>query len=351
LKVLAVTGSSADFEGYVLPVCAQLKADGVEVVVFCCGESASDGPRSNLKQVIDKTANLDVSVGFSMPLGNCFSELFDGVHAGICDMISRVEPDMVLVMGDRPEMLYSAMASKYLGVPVAHIHAYDKSGHVDDITRRCVSAYSDLLLCASIKAYNTAKLSQPKTARRLVGSPTTDSLPSWDGGSSNKILVLLHPCSGEDPEKLVSEVCRGVNKAEKLGVSGEVLVVGSNTDVGGDEINAAARREFGVDPKFFPERSDFLSELSSCVVFVTNSSCGVTESPFMGVPTVVVGDRQGGRSFRPTRPLSSGVISRAIASVIRKGKSGELEKVPALKSACKNISDSVISFLSESKRG
>lgn len=227
------------------------------------------------------------------------------------------KPDLVLVLGDRAEMLGAAVIANYYGLPVAHVHGGDKTTTIDETARHAITKLSHLHFAATKDSGDRIKkLGEQDWRIHIVGAPSLDNvlsekipnrkeINSYLGLEADRkfILVLLHPVT-----KSINE--SGVQMEQTLkavkSFNLPVAVVYPNADAGGLKIIQVIEREKN-NPNFhlFPsvEYSMFLGLERETAVWVGNSSAGIIESASFQTPVVNIGDRQKGR------PQSGNVIN------------------------------------------
>jgi UDP-hydrolysing UDP-N-acetyl-D-glucosamine 2-epimerase len=228
-------------------------------------------------------------------------------------MISRefvdTRPDLVLILGDRIEMLCTALAAFNLGIPVAHVHGGDKSSTNDDAYRHAITKVAHVHFPATaLTAERIKKLGEDDWRINVVGAPTLDvilneMLPSRAelfehlGLDINAriILVTQHPESelADEAGQQMREILESV---KFFGLP--VVVTYPNADSGSQAMIEVIERERGNTLfkiyKSFPHK-EFLALEREAAVWVGNSSGAMIESSSFHVPVVNVGLRQQGR--------------------------------------------------------
>ncbi|MEO5335304.1 MAG: UDP-N-acetylglucosamine 2-epimerase [Magnetospirillum sp. WYHS-4] len=232
---------------------------------------------------------------------------------GMAEALDRLRPDVVVVLGDRFEILTAVQAALVQGIPVAHIHGGELTeGVIDDDIRHAVTKMASLhFVAAEVFARRVRQLGEEPERIFVVGAPGVDALAELaplprevleaDLGLSLTaplFLATYHPETlGDRPPVQAT--------AEFLGAlesfpGARVVFTGVNADPGRDAVAAAIAR-FVQD---HPERAAFreslgqrryLSLMRLADAVIGNSSSGIIEAPAAGVPTINVGDRQKGR--------------------------------------------------------
>jgi UDP-hydrolysing UDP-N-acetyl-D-glucosamine 2-epimerase len=206
--------------------------------------------------------------------------------------LARLKPEIVLVHGDRYEVLAVAQAAAYQNIPLAHTEGGEVTGCIDDKVRNAITALADIHFPVTSASHFRLNTNNPYSRAFVVGSTALDSIShirlqerSYDNG----IVVLHHPDTSahEDIEPLINAVSS---------FSGKVTWVDPNVDAGHMKI---LKRLHGLNWEFkknlYPE--EYARLLRRASICVGNSSSFIKECSFLGVPSVVVGSRQSGREM------------------------------------------------------
>ena len=224
-------------------------------------------------------------------------------------LIQRIKPDIILVLGDRGEMLAGAIAGVYLGIPVAHIHGGEVTSTVDDYARHAITKLAQIHLPATVQSgKQISNLGESQNRIFVVGAPGLDQvlheplLPSQELAKKYNIdfttpviLVIQHPVSLEvdDAPRQIRETLDAVAKTGY-----QSIIIYPNADAGGrgmiDVINEYTQvSSFRIFPNI--PHKDYLSLLRNVSVLVGNSSSAIIEAPSFCLPAVNIGTRQNGR--------------------------------------------------------
>ncbi len=257
----------------------------------------------------------------------------------------KLNPDIVLIRGDRFEQLASAMVAAYLNKTVAHIEGGDLTGTIDESVRHAITKLSHIHFVTNEDARRRVIQmgENPKTVFN-VGSPDVEFAvlvdPKLDGSAVNKsglghrvdlkkpfLIVMQHPVTTEkNNRKNMEQTLKAIDK-----VNLQTVVFWPNSDAGTNEVAKAIRvyREHGqlknskirFVTDLLPE--DFIALLRRSSALVGNSSAGIKESSVLGVPVVNVGSRQNNR-LRGENVLdvayNSDEIQKAITKQLAHGK-------------------------------
>jgi GDP/UDP-N,N'-diacetylbacillosamine 2-epimerase (hydrolysing) len=228
---------------------------------------------------------------------------------GITKFFESNRPDVLLILGDRGEMLAAALSAIHLNIPVVHLHGGEFSGTVDDAVRHAISKLSHYHFTATDGAKNTLTCMGESPERIYVtGAPGLDGLmehhyPSrealcetWGLVTQKPILLMLfHPVIQEISE--ATQQTRALLEAlAELDV--QVLCFSPNSDAGGKEIEEVID-DFCTQPQFrkvtHMKRQEYLSWLSNADLLVGNSSSGIIEAASFNLPVLDIGTRQKNR--------------------------------------------------------
>ncbi|WP_178861211.1 UDP-N-acetylglucosamine 2-epimerase [Thiomicrorhabdus cannonii] len=238
--------------------------------------------------------------------------------AGFAEAYADLKPDVVLVLGDRYEILAAAQAALLLHIPLAHIHGGEVTeGAMDEAIRHAISKMAALHFAAA-EPYRQRLIHMGELPERVftVGAPGLDVIKRLDlldlgalqrdlqiALTSPLFLVTYHPvtwgdASGKESVEALFAALEGVKEAT-------VIWTGANADAEGGRINAAVAEWTARTPlkvKFVTSLGSlrYLSLMAVCDAVVGNSSSGIIEAPALGVATVNIGPRQQGRLRAPS---------------------------------------------------
>jgi UDP-hydrolysing UDP-N-acetyl-D-glucosamine 2-epimerase len=232
----------------------------------------------------------------------------------------NLKPDVVVSIADRYETIGTAIAGSYMNIPVAHIQGGEVTGSIDEKVRHAITKLADIHLVASEDArqrvlrlgekpesiFNTGCPSIDLAAE-ILDSPALDFDPytRYSGVgqrhdlSGGYVVVLQHPVTTEyqQSRQHVRETLEAAGTLEL-----PVLWFWPNVDAGSDGTSSGIRhfREIGRAESFHFFKNmaphDFLRLLYNARCLIGNSSVGIRECAFLGVPVVNIGSRQTGRA-------------------------------------------------------
>ena len=259
----------------------------------------------------------------------------------LATVFDNLRPDVVVTVADRYETIATAIAAAYMNIPVAHVQGGEVTGSIDEKVRHAVTKLADLHLVSTRKSKErVVRMGEDPSTVFVTGCPSIDlaarilSDPQLDfdpiekyGGvgaevdmASGYLVVMQHPVTTEY-EHSREHTMNTLRAVRDLGMP--TLWFWPNVDAGSDGTSTAIRsfreRERPENIRFFKNMSptDFLKLLYNSRCLVGNSSVGVRECSFLGVPVVNIGSRQAGRE-RGGNVLDVGYDSRETADAIQR---------------------------------
>ena len=231
---------------------------------------------------------------------------------GMNDALSELKPDILVLLGDRYEILVAAQVALIHRVPIAHIHGGEVTeGAFDDAIRHSVTKMSSLHF-TSCEEYRHRVIQMGEHPSRVfdVGSLGVENIKAVPLMTKDEleasldfkidtqtILVTYHPVTlGGDPAKDIREFLDALDQFKDL----KVIFTMPNSDTGRDAIALAVKNyveKHSNSAKAYTSLGlkRYLSTLQFVKAAVGNSSSGIIEVPSFGIPTLNIGDRQKGR--------------------------------------------------------
>ena len=334
--ICVVTGNRADF-GLLLPVIRALQAaDDVRVQTLVTGAHLEGATGRTVDDIaaagVEITAEVEMTLASDTPIAVAKS-------TGLCiissaEALARLAPDLIVVLGDRYEILAVCLAATFATIPIAHLHGGEATeGAIDEGIRHAITKLAHLHFPAT-EAYRARLLQLGENPANVhaFGTPAIDNVAALEPLPVAALEERVGlPLSGRrvavatfHPETLHPERSSAVVEPT-LAVLAErtdlvTVFTAANTDVAGRAINAAVGRFVSA----YPDRAVLLDTLGTRAylslvrladVVIGNSSSGLIEVPAVGTPTVNVGDRQGGRARGPSvidAPNDRAAIGRAL---------------------------------------
>ena len=304
-KVLYVSGTRADY-GLMHETLKSLNEDAhIHLDIVATGMHLMDEFGYSVDEIKKDNFNLHIiNQTFKKDDEASMSEFIGKLTVDLTDLMSELKPDVVLLLGDRGEMLAGAIVASYLQIPIAHIHGGDVSSTVDDSSRHAITKLSNIHFAATEKsASRIRQMGENPDNIFVVGAPGLDSIikcrdsidESYLKDKYNIIkdfaIVLQHPVSLEidDSAFQIQQTLDAL-----ISTDYQIILVYPNADAGGramiDKIN-----EYDVDAYKNIPHDDFIGLLSLASVLIGNSSSGIIESSSFKLPVINIGTRQQGR--------------------------------------------------------
>jgi len=336
LDVLLVTGTRADWGLLRSPALLMRDDPRVRLRVLATG--------SHLDPTLGATASELEADGFTIAYRvPILDHRADDVAAvtgalaraveGIGAVLATAAPDLMLVLGDRYEILGAVSAAQVARVPVAHIAGGDiTEGAIDDAFRHAITKMSHIHFVTNPQsAARVAQMGEDPARIHVVGSPGLDGLlravhepPATLrarlglAGDGPLFLITFHPATLE-PESALAQFRELLAALDDLDPSVALLLTGSNADAEGRRLTEAARAYAERRPNSAFRDSlghdGYAAALNAATAVVGNSSSGLYEAPSFGIPTVNIGDRQAGR-LRAASVIDCAAKRAAIADAL-----------------------------------
>lgn len=339
-KICLVTGSRADY-GLQKKLIQLIKSDPqIQLQIIATGSHLSSKLGFTYKEIEDDGFKIDYKIEI---LGNEFNSQSTSLAISraqneIVKILIETKPDLMLILGDRYEILAAAISALLCGVPIAHIHGGEVTlGAFDDSIRHAITKMSHLHFVATEKsrkrviqmgemdgrvfnfgglgvdALVDVKYLQQEEIEKVIGQKF---------GEKN-LIVTFHPetISEYPPLEQIRILLNALNQIPDI----NLIFTGVNADPGSNEISNeinefVSSRENAVYIPSLGQRNYF-SALFYCDGVIGNSSSGILEVPTFKKATINIGNRQLGREHATSViscDLNSNSIREAIAESYRK---------------------------------
>ncbi|BAS28218.1 UDP-N-acetylglucosamine 2-epimerase [Limnochorda pilosa] len=329
-----VTGTRAEY-GLLVPIMRRVQTSPklrLQVVATGMHLAAEFGHTVDLIRQDGFPVDAEVDMLFS---SDDVPAMAKGVGVGIYGMAQIFEildPDIVLVLGDRVEAFAAATAASLSGRIVGHIHGGERTaGGLDEYMRHAVTKLAHLHFTATeASRERVLRLGERPEYVWTVGAPGLDDLESSASLGRKDltdylgfplpdpyVLLVHHPIS-TFPERAVEELRTVLAALDRVGLP--VVALGPNSDAGGRALAEELRRWSLTDAHHLLvslPRNVFLSLMRHAASLVGNTSSGIIEGASLRVPYVLVGDRQHGRE-RTSNVLETACEVSAIERALRR---------------------------------
>jgi UDP-N-acetylglucosamine 2-epimerase (hydrolysing) len=337
-KIVFLTGTRADFGKIKSLITALEKDDKYTPYVFVTGMHLMEDYGYTLLEVeksgfehVDTFENHTHETTMDLTLAKTID--------GFSNYIKKTNPDLIVVHGDRVEALAGAIVGSLNNILVAHIEGGEVSGTIDELIRHSVSKMSHLHYVANdLAKKRLIQMGEVATNIFIIGSPDIDVMFSNDLPSINEVtayyeipydhyaVLMYHPVTTDNANVAIyaNNLVDALLKDDK-----NYVVIYPNNDLGSREILKAYKRlnhnsRFRVFPSIRFEY--FLSLLKHSDFIIGNSSAGIREAPYYGVPTLNIGTRQKNRALHK-HILHSNYETNEIYNAISKVDKIKLQKI------------------------
>lgn len=227
------------------------------------------------------------------------------------EIVSHSKPDIILISGDRGEMLMSAIVGSHMNTVVAHIQAGEVTGNIDGSVRHAITKLSHIHFASNSDAKKRVLMMGEQDFRVFnVGAPLVDDIVGYI--EKNKlpdirdiynldtdkkiILFVLHPVT-EEYEMVYQNSLSVIEAINRLPNNYQVIVVSPNSDAGCLFVKNALKNKMRANYKTFDNlpRIEYISFMNSASLIIGNSSSGIMEAPSLKIPCINIGNRQNGR--------------------------------------------------------
>ena len=326
--VCVVTGTRAEY-GLLKPVIDRINRD-VELELYLIATGAHLSPEFGLtyKEIENDGyfINKKIEMLLSADTPGSIVKSMGVEMIGFADVFTEAHPDMVVILGDRYEMLVAAAVAMIHRIPIAHIHGGETTeGAVDEAVRHAITKMSYLHFAAT-EAYRSRIIQLGESPERVfnvgaLGVENIRTVKLLDKEvleesigfrlEENTALVTYHPVTLEKESS--AEQFGNLLRVLESRAEWNIIFTKANSDTDGRIINQMID-EFVAGHK---DRSRaytslgqirYLSAVRYCSMVIGNSSSGIVEVPSFHIPTVDIGDRQRGR-------ISSGSVVHCGTSV------------------------------------
>ena len=322
-KICVVTGTRAEYG--ILSVLLKVLNATVDVELQVIATNMHLSPSYGMTVNEIEADGLKVSWRIPLPLEDNSAKgtvrAMGVAMEGFAEAYEALQPDLILILGDRYEMLAAASAAIIFGIPVAHFHGGEiTEGAYDDAIRHAITKLSTYHFTAT-EEYRGRVIQMGEEPERVfnVGALGVDNilheqfmtLPEFNRSlkditvgetpelKEGFLLVTFHPVTRQPEEAAMQTkaLLHALNECKDK----QVLFTMPNSDTGGKIVGDLIRewvsnnRDRAICITSLG-RKRYYSALKHCGAVVGNSSSGLIEAPSFGIPTVNIGDRQKGRA-------------------------------------------------------
>jgi len=311
LRVCVVTGTRAEFGIWRMPLEAMRKSRLLDVRLVVTGMHLLKEFGNTVRDVEGSGIPIAARVGMYRKGEPAARSLARGTE-GLAGAYRKTGAEIVLVLGDRLEMLAAASAALAERIAIGHVHGGESApGIWDEQIRHAITKMAQVHFCATkLAGERIVRMGEARGSVHVAGAPALDGAARFAShpalrAAVNRIyegrrqlrrpILLLHP-SGDDDAREKARAMEIIGALRRVYPEHSLPTIGPNNDPGHRGIlEAYARRK--ADLSFFPSvpQEQFWTMLMFGGVLVGNSSSGIIEAATFGIPVVNIGDRQAGR--------------------------------------------------------
>ena len=307
-KILFITGTRADF-GKIKQVIKKLETLKFDLSIFITGMHLDKKFGSTFNEINKTFKKLKTKKFINSKKNDTMDIVLSKTINGFSAYVKKIKPDLIMVHGDRVEPLAASIVGTLNNILVGHIEGGERSGTIDEHLRHSISKLSHIHFVSNRNAKKRLiLLGEQKEKVFITGSPDLDvmndnNLPElseiqnkYEFKFINYGILLYHPVTtelnnlGKETEILFKSIVKSKKK---------FLIIYPNNDNGHQVIINKIKKIFRKNNNIRVLRSMrfeyFLSSLKNSNVIIGNSSAGVREAPFYGIPTINIGSRQRNR--------------------------------------------------------
>lgn len=348
-KICVVTGTRAEFGLMRLLMQRIAACPDLELQVIATGMHLSPEFGMTYREIEQAGFAIDAKVEMllSADSSSAVSKSMGLGMIGYSDAYARLQPDVIVVLGDRFEIFAAAAAALIAGIPIAHLHGGETTeGAFDEAIRHSVTKMSHLHFVAADE-YRRRVIQLGEQPERVfqVGGLGIDAIKQVEPlgrealeasldfklGERN-LLVTFHPVTleGQSSAKQMEELLAALDALDDT----HIIFTMPNADTGGRELIEQVERFVASHPNARAYTSLGQLRYLSCMrlvdAVVGNSSSGLAEAPSLGVATVNIGDRQKGR-------LRADSVIDCVADRLAIGEALQQTMTPAFRAQLINV--------------
>jgi UDP-N-acetylglucosamine 2-epimerase (hydrolysing) len=325
-SILFVTGTRADF-GKLEPLAIAARDAGMDVSFFVTGMHMLD--RYGMTKIeVHRTQGVTVHEFLNQDDGDPQDMILAKTVTGFSAFVHAQNPDLVVIHGDRVEALAAALVCATNYIRSAHIEGGEVSGTIDEIYRHCNSKLcSHHFVSSDDAARRVMTLGEDGSTIHVIGSPELDFHARPSGVTLGDVLsryeipfsdfgiCVFHPVTSE----AATMGAQAQSLFDSLKASKQnFVVIAPNNDPGSKDIftqiDSLPADQFRVLPSMRFAHFSELMKHAACMV--GNSSAGVREAPFLGLPSLDIGTRQNNRGTAPSIPFAAADDASKIADFL-----------------------------------
>ena len=309
-KILIITGSRGEY-GYIRPIIREIERNSnldYDIVAtnmllvpefgYAINQFMEDGFK--VKYKVDMSMSGYTNASMSKSLG-VFQQ-------SLTDIVNNDTPDIILLAGDRGEMLIGAIVGAHMNIPVAHIQAGELSGNIDGMSRHAITKFAHLHFAANIDAeQRLIKMGEQNFRIFHTGAPQLDEFHDYNYMDKEEFfhkfnldikkgfaLIVQHSITEQSSESEV-QMLTTLQAISEIDIP--AVLIHPNNDAGSIGIQNALEsiNSTNIHIKRNVDRESYANLMKYAKFMIGNSSSGLLEAPTFELPAINIGRRQIGR--------------------------------------------------------
>ena len=344
-NVCVITGTRADYGLLYWTLKALKEEETINLQLCATGMHLSPEFGLTYQQIEKDGFSIDYKVEtlISGDTGSAIAKSIGLGVIGFADAFQQLSPDLILVLGDRYEILAAVIAAMSARIPVAHCHGGELTlGAIDDAIRHTITKMSHVHFVSTIEHKNRVlQLGEQEDNIHVVGALGLENLSknlisktefeARIGRSLQPLnfIITYHPETLST--KTTSEQSNPLFEALDQFPNALMIFTQPNSDHEGRALNSNIKEYVNKNSNravFYPTLGSkaYLTALSLCDLVIGNSSSGIIEAPSFNTPTINIGNRQKGR-IKAASVIDTTTDTENIVRAIEKGLSWNSESI------------------------
>lgn len=315
-KIVCIATSARSDWGLLRPLAKAIRDDNTfDLLIFATGSHYCQEFGNTYKDIISDGFNIDERIDMQLYTESpaAISKTLALTVIGFADAFARHSIDLLIVMGDRYEMLGVCIAAMNAKIPIAHLAGGDiTKGAIDDAIRHAITKLSYLhFTSCDLSRKRVIQMGESPNRVFVVGELGIDNIQEMELLNKKEIsddikfditnyiygIITFHPETLGDEEigMQCCELLSALSEYPKL----KYIITKSNADEGGSIINTIFEQYAKENENVYITASlgtrRYLSLLKHASFVLGNSSSGIVEAPYFNIPTINIGLRQEGR--------------------------------------------------------
>lgn len=307
-KIIYVTGTRADY-GLMQNILKKLNGkEDIELSICVTGMHLSELYGDTIKEIeqdgLNICATIPVNVVNTTPV--CMAQTIGHEILSMSEIFEKQRPDLIMLLGDRGEMLAAAITAVHLNIPIIHLHGGERSGTVDEMVRHAISKLSHYHFVATKNSrQRLIKMGEKDEAIFVLGAPGLEALSGkqeinrnlfcqqYNLDSKRKIALFVYHPVVQEYNVISTQFNQALDAA--LEAKLQIICLEPNSDAGGQLIREKLQNYSNhIDIRIINHlpRPEFINCLAHVDLMMGNSSSGIIEAATFNLTVINIGTRQ-----------------------------------------------------------